>query len=838
VRGLGALAWRSVAVRRLRSLLTIVGIALGVAVLFASLAVNAGIDRSITRTVEDLVGKADLRVSAFQEQGLAASSVSAIRNTLGVRVAAPIVEERTYLRPPIDATNPVTAPVTVLGIDPVVDREIHDLHIVAGASLLRRDQPDAVITERLAADDGYAIDSEITLQAAGEPEQFRVIGLAAGDGPLVGALGRTVILPIDAATRIFGLDGATRVDVRLAEGFSAADVERELAVNLTAQPYVIAAPGDLAASLRASTSDFQATTALIAALALFVGSFLIFNTVSMTVAERIREVGLLRAAGATRRQVTGFVLAAAATLGVAGSLLGVLLGIVLANVMSGYLQTVGEVAVNRPELPRSAFVVAFLAGVVVTIAAALEPAWRAGRIPPVEALKLRAEPVRAQRARLRWLVVVFVAVGVVGLAVLPRGGNSGLVRALAVYGLLLLVTLLSPFFLAPLGRLAGLPFAAVLRFEERLARSAIARDRSRTALTVGALTIGLAMVVAVGGVALNARRAAGAWLADVVPGDEVVTSIRPVALDEGDIEALSAVDGVARVTPVATFDLAYQGLRVDGAAIVGADFLADGRLQFVAGDRTAALNALDVGGSAILPRSQAERLQLHVGDEMALPTVDGRTLSIRVAGIAERTIPGHAGETVLLGWNDARSLGVQGADFFGVRFAPGRAEAARPELERVARVLALEPTTFDRVQGAVSDALDRVFGLFDALAIVAVVVAALGIVNTLTMNVVERVREIGVLRATGMTRRQVGRMIVVEAGILGLVGAVLGTLTGLAAAGLMIALAGDRLDLSVELPWVPIGLCLVLGVAVSMLAAWYPARLAGRMSIVRAVQFE
>jgi putative ABC transport system permease protein len=193
---------------------------------------------------------------------------------------------------------------------------------------------------------------------------------------------------------------------------------------------------------------------------------------------------------------------------------------------------------------------------------------------------------------------------------------------------------------------------------------------------------------------------------------------------------------------------------------------------------------------------------------------------------------------VLLGWNDARSLGVQGADFFGVRYAPGRDEAARPELERVARVLALEPTTFDRVQGAVSDALDRVFGLFDALAIVAVVVAALGIVNTLTMNVVERVREIGVLRATGMTRRQVGRMIVVEAGILGLVGAVLGTLTGLAAAGLMIALAGDRLDLSVELPWVPIGLCLVLGVAVSMLAAWYPARLAGRMSIVRAVQFE
>jgi putative ABC transport system permease protein len=121
---------------------------------------------------------------------------------------------------------------------------------------------------------------------------------------------------------------------------------------------------------------------------------------------------------------------------------------------------------------------------------------------------------------------------------------------------------------------------------------------------------------------------------------------------------------------------------------------------------------------------------------------------------------------------------------------------------------------------------------------VAVLVAALGIVNTLTMNVVERVREIGMLRATGMTRRQVGRMVVVEAGILGLVGAALGALTGLAAGTVMVVLAGGRLDGGFEPPWTALGLCLGLGVLVSMAAAWYPARLAGRLSIVRAVQFE
>ncbi|MDQ6794842.1 MAG: FtsX-like permease family protein, partial [Chloroflexota bacterium] len=470
----------------------------------------------------------------------------------------------------------------------------------------------------------------------------------------------------------------------------------------------------------------------------------------------------------------------------------------------------------------------------------LEPAWRAGRISPVEALRYRAEQMRGERARLRWLVVVFVAVGIAGLLVWPRGsGDAGLVRAFAVYALLLFVVLLSPLFLTPLGRVAGVPFALILRFEERLARSALVRDRGRTGLTVGALTLGLAMVVAIGGVAQNARHAATAWLAGVIPGDEIVTSIRPVARDEGVVQDLAAVEGVARVTPVATFDMALRGIRVDAAAIVGADFAADGRLRFVAGDRSTALASLDGGGNAILPQSLAERLGLRLGDVLSFGIGQGKGFQLHVAGIAERTLPGRAGETVLVGWDDATSkFGVAGADFFGVRYAAGRESVARPALEAVARSLALEPSTLDQVQGAVSDALSRVFGLFDALALVAVLVAALGIFNTLTMNVIERVREIGVLRAAGMTRRQVGRMVVVEAGVLGLVGAVLGVFTGLAVGALMVVLAGGAIELPADVPWSTVALSLGLGVALSMLAAWYPARLAARLSIVRAVQFE
>jgi putative ABC transport system permease protein len=414
------------------------------------------------------------------------------------------------------------------------------------------------------------------------------------------------------------------------------------------------------------------------------------------------------------------------------------------------------------------------------------------------------------------------------------------VEALAIYGLLLFATLLIPFILPAVARIAGAPFAVLLRFEERLARSAVIRDRSRTALTLGALTIGIAMIVALGGVGQHARSAAAGWIADVVPGDLVITSIRPIGEDEGvEADLIGAVPGIARVSPIATFDVALDGARTDAAAVVGADFDEDGRLRFVAGDRGSALAALDAGGATIVPVGLASRLGLTIDQVLTVPTADGGALELRVAGIVDRSIPGRTGEAMLLGWSDATgALGVAGADVFALRFAPDAPASARDDLRTAAAQLALEVVTLDRIQGAISDALGRIFGLFDALAAVAVLIAAMGIVNTLTMNVLERVREIGILRAAGMSRQQVWRSVVVEAGVLGLAGALLGIVLGLGVGAMMVVLAGGRVDVASGVPWAVIGLALVLGVVVAMLAAAYPARLASRLSIVRAVQYE
>ena len=835
MRGLNRLAWRGLRARPMRTGLTTAGVALGVAVLFAGLATNAGIDAAVDRAVSSLVGRADLRVAAFGETGLSETAIATIRATPGVAVASPVFERRTYLGAglfgPGDALPP---PVTVAGIEPAAEAALHDLTLSEGLFLTTPGTRDALVTATLAREDGLGLGSTIGVETIDAPVYLRVVGILTGDGPWAAGGGRAVVMTLENAQEMFGAEGVTRIDIGT---MTPGSVTEALEATLLGEPYVLSSPSDIGAAMRASTGDFAATTALIGAIALFTGAFLIFNSLSMTVVERVRELGLLRAAGASRRQLTSFILVQATAIGIAGSVLGVLLGAVLAAGIASWLGAVGSVPLGAPVVTLEDAVAALAIGVVVTLAAAIEPARRAGRISPVEALKARLDLPTARRARLRWLVAVFALVGVAGLLIWPgAAGDAALVRALLVYAILLVVALAVPFLLPVVARIAGVPFGVLARLEERLARASMLRDRGRAALTVGALTIGLAMIVALGGVGQHARSAAGAWIADVVPGDVVLTSIFPRALDEFD--DVLATPAVASISPIGTFPIAVGGVRTDGVAMVGADLAADGRLRFVAGDRATALAAIDAGGAVLVPAGVAGREGLGLESTIEATAADGSVLALRVVGITERTLPGPTGETLIVGWSDAERLGIAGADAFAVRFGPSATAADRAELAAVARSLALEPAPLGRIEGAIGQALDRVFGLFDVLALVAVVVASLGIVNTLTMNVFERVREIGVLRAAGMTRRQVWRSVVVEAGITGLVGAMCGVLAGLLVGGVMIVLGGGRWDVATAVPWPAVGAAFVLGVVLAMLAAAYPARLASGVSIVRAVGYE
>lgn len=838
--GLTALGLRGLGARKLRTTLTTLGVGLGVAVLFAGLATEAGMSTSMDRTVAARIGATDIRVSALGEAGLTATTQAAIAATPGVGIVAPELERRTYLGGPT-ATGALPAPVTVLGIDPVADGRLHPPALAAGRALVAGDADAVLITERLATDDDLTLGSTIELQGAGAPANVTVVGILAGDGPLGSGAARAVVTPLTVVSAVFPGTDPTRVDLGVAPGTDPATVIAGLERTITSQPFIASRPADLAASLRASTADVTAMASLIGAIALFVGAFLVFNALSMSVGERIRELGLLRAAGATRAQVRRFVLVQALVIGALGSVLGVALGAGLARVVAVALGSVGGVSLEPPPFAIPAAVEALALGITVALAAALEPAWRAARIPPVEALRPRQDLGALTRARTRWLIVVSVVIVVAGLVMWPReAGAAAALRSLVVYGILLAAALALPLLVPVLARLGGLPFRPTLAIEERLARAMLVRDRSRATLTVGALGIGLALVVALSSVGQGARAIAGSWVTDVVPGDVLVTSVRPIAADEGVAADLAAVPGVARISPIATFTVDLRGVATDASAMTGADLSADGRLTFAAGDRDSALAALDRGGAAIVPRAMADRLGIALDDQLVLTGDDGGRVPVRVVGIADRTLPGASGETLLLGWADATTrLGVTGADAFAARFAPGAdSSSVRAALDEAASLDALQVVSLGQLRGAIDDTLARVFDLFDALSLVAVVVAALGIANALTMNVVERVREIGILRAAGMTRRQVWRSVVVEAGVVGLAGASVGVVVGLVVGSVMRWLAGGGPDLALVVPWPTVGLAVVLGVVVSMLAAAYPAGLAARVSIVRAVSYE
>jgi putative ABC transport system permease protein len=834
VRAANALARRSLVARPLRTGLTVVGIALGVGVLVAALIVNAALDTAVDRSVRDLLGRADLRVAAFEEQGLSAATVLTVAMTPGIATVAPTLERRTYPLPAAAATT-LPAPVTVVGIERAADPAIHDRPLSAGSPLGTGDEQGALVSADLAREDGLEVGATITLlgDPAVPPTEFEVVGILAPTPGDPDPAGRSVVVPLAAAQALFATDRVTAVDVLLADGTDATAAAAALEWRLTSEPYTLSTPADVAAALEASTAEIRIAIALVAAVALFGGAFLIFNTLSMTVAERARDVGLLRAAGMTRRQVTSMVLLSAAHLGVAGVAIGVLVGIVLAAGAVVLLGGGGGGSLDELSLPPGALLLGAVLGFLVTLAAAVEPALRAARISPVAALRLRLDQGAVLRARLRWLLLVFAVVGLVGLALWPGvvTGRPGLVRPLAVFAILLGIALVAPFVAGPLGRAVGLLAAPFLPAEERLTRGSLTRDRSRTALTVGALAVSLAVLVALAGVAGSTREAATAWLEEVIPGELLLTSIRPVGADEPAAAEIAALPGVARVSPLGRFAVALDGARTDAAAVVGADLLADGRLAFVTGDPATALPALDAGGAAIVPRSLAERGEITLGSTLALLSGTG-SVELEVVAIVERTIPGTVAEAILVGWPDAAGrLGVLGADAFAVRFEPGQEESAVAGVEDTARAYALEPATLDEAAGAIGATVDRRAALFAALAAVAVMVAVLGIVNTLAMNVLERVRELALLRATGLTSSQAWRLVVLEAAILGLVGALLGALAGLAAGAALVLLAGGAAT-AFQPPWLVAAAALVGGVVVAVLASLYPARLAARVEIV------
>jgi putative ABC transport system permease protein len=390
----------------------------------------------------------------------------------------------------------------------------------------------------------------------------------------------------------------------------------------------------------------------------------------------------------------------------------------------------------------------------------------------------------------------------------------------------------------PIGRVVGRPFEWFFGAEGLLGRTHLGRDRVRTGLTVGALLIGLAAVVALGTVAESARGTAQRWVASILPGGYGVRIGVPVP-EAGARPTLEQTTGVTAVTPIVEFPAveAISGKQRE-APMAGIDptiFERTGSLIFAAGDRTTAFAALRAGGAVLVPDPIAERDGIKVGDTLQLGLPTQRTTPFRVAGIIAYSIPSASGQgDLLISLADAKNaFGRDEASLWALVPKTGVDPGAfRAAVAETAKDLAATPISASDLAGDLSRALDRLIGLFDALALIAVFIAALGIVNTLSVGVVERLREIAILRANGMTIRQVQAMVVAEAAMMGVVGGLAAVGTGLLVAWALVGIGSVNDFGGLSIPWMLLVIVVLLGVGVAALAGIYPARLAARASIV------
>jgi putative ABC transport system permease protein len=842
---LSALAWRGLLARPLRSALTILGVALGVGIITATLVANQAATETVQRAAQDLFGKATIRVRAFSDADLTPRAVTTLRGLPGVSAVA-AVSERRLVMTTLPGPDEEVFNFLAIGVDPADEQKVRSPTLVAGSYLSPGKPNQVVLNAHWAADHRLKVGDDLLLTGdlRPGPPHLDIVGLLDDVG--FGALGSgaVVVVPRSTLANAFAGTGSTTggapvtsVDLVIPEA-SQAQVQQEIDTSLH-EPFVVESIDDAASQLARAQNGFAGIAFLFGLVALAVGGFLVANTMVMTLTERTREVGLLRAAGTTAQQVLGIFGRQALVLGLAGSVVGVLLGIALAAGMIGFLRSTRAVLIDGLPLNPGSLLLAFGAGVLVTVAAAALPAAAAARIGPLDALRPSRQPNRTLVGRLRWVIGLEAVLLAVGLAAYPLArGNASLPAILLAVAVLVGGAAVTAVAVEPVGRILGRPFEWFFGAEGLLGRANLGRDRVRTGLTVGALLIGLAAVVALGTVAESARGTAERWVASILPGGYGVR-IGVAVPDAGARPTLEETTGVGAVTPIVEFPAVEA---VDGsqreAPMAGIDptiFERTGSLIFAKGDRNAAFAALRAGGAVLVPDPIAARDNLKVGDTLQLGLPAQRTTPFKVAGIVAYSIPSATGQgDLLISLTDAKAhFGHDEASLWALVPKPGVDPGAfREAVASSAKSLAATPISASDLAGDLARSLDRLIGLFDALALIAVFIAALGIVNTLSVGVVERLREIAILRANGMTVRQVQAMVVAEAAMMGLVGGLAAVATGLLVAWALIGVGSVNDFGGLSIPWTLLAIVVLLGIGVAGLAGIYPARLAARSSIV------
>ena len=601
------------------------------------------------------------------------------------------------------------------------------------------------------------------------------------------------------------------------------------------------------------SDQLRGLTALLvffAGMGLVVGGFLIFNSFQITVLQRQRELGMLRTLGMSRGAILRSILREAAILAAVGSVLGLVAG---AGLAVGLVQVMSALGfpVSGLTLSWPALVVALVAGVIVTVVGALWPAYRAGRVPPLRAVLGIGEVRRPPRAWRLALGLALSAAGLAGAFTLASATETPTpVVAAGLVGVILIffgVALAAPFLIGPLVRVLAWPLRALSPIEGRLASDSARSNPGRTAATASGLMIGLALVTAFGSLGSSFLGSVERELDTTFARDLTVqpSNFSPGAGPQQAFSPrlrrrLERLPDAAVVTPQRLFfsDDLPGG---DGLAF-GFDPASYGEVDEseIVGGNERQVMARVAAGQVTIGEALAKQEKIEPGDSVRLRGSEGRRRA-RVAGIVKTAIFG--GQTVGMSLETMRAVyGVRKDSSLAIKAA---SDAGRAALERrVAEILEddypqLQVLSNDELKSDIESQVNRQFGFFNALLGVAVLVSLFGVINTLSMSVLERTREIGVLRALGSRRWQVRRSIGGEGLLLSLVGALLGVVVGLALGYVFVrGIATSVPSVEYTAPLGTIAAVAASGVVLGLVASILPARRAARMDVIEALSYE
>ncbi|MBN4928271.1 FtsX-like permease family protein [Hoyosella rhizosphaerae] len=628
----------------------------------------------------------------------------------------------------------------------------------------------------------------------------------------------------------------SRVDLAAVDGVSQEQLRDEVA-ELVPDAYNVQTGAEVQAQqqdeLEQNLSFINYFLLAFGAIALVVGTFIIYNTFAMIVAQRLREMALLRAIGASRMQVSRSVILEALVVGVIGSVIGLFAGIGIAYSLRVLLDVFGLGLPGGPLAvqPRT-IAVAFAVGILVTVVSAYAPARRASRIPPVAAMR---EEFSSAAESIRTRTIIGAALAVPGIALLIWGaqytGQPGVTRV-GIGAALLIVAVLfaTPALATPAINALGVvakPFGPI----GKLARTNAMRNPRRTAATAFALTLGLMLVTLIGVLGTSAKVSVDKLIDQGVEADYVLTGPMQTGVPAGVTQVVDRVNGVDRAAALTFAGGFINDMGINGSSLTGG---VDGMLQFnmVDGDTN-----MD-GRTIIVDEGAAERFGLSVGDEVEIerPARDG-SIEVTVSGIFERN---QVVGAMMLSPSAMDALippFVQTTVAVMVNVDPdANVEQLRSDLEEATeRFVVVQVMDREEFKGQQAQQIDLILSLLYALLALAVVIAILGIINTLALSVVERKREIGMLRAVGMHRKQLRQTIYIESALIAVFGATLGVALGLTFGWALVQTLRDEGLTVLAVPWVQVSIMLVGSAVVGVLAALWPASRAARTKPLEAI---